>query len=207
MKWFKHDSEFRHSPAMKSIYRKLGDTGSARANCLMELICGSGSADATIRLVDPYGLDWLAEEMRCSVDDVKPTLDTFATVGLIELTRDDAGVEIIKMPSLVPAMLSGRMIAASKQLRVGGKFIKAESEAEPIDPRIKKLSAITYDLTGFTPTPKQVADLLAEFSEQEILAALKEFAESLDDRDYKTEMRKFFKDGGCAVVIYAQKHR
>ena len=84
---------------------------------------------------------------------------------------------------------------------------EAAAKPDMEDPRIKPLSATIYDLTGFTPARKSVATLLLEYSEKEILDAAKEYVETLDDKDHKSGMKKFFTDGGCAVVIYAQKNR
>ena len=83
----------------------------------------------------------------------------------------------------------------------------ATPKADLNDPRIRTISAAVYDLTGFAPTRKSVASLLTEYSELDILDATKEYVDTLDDKNFKTGMKAFFMDGGCAVVIYARSQR
>jgi hypothetical protein len=67
MRWFKHDHNFRNTPAMKQIHRMYGNAGVAVAYRLLEVMtehCGTGEKfrpELTLHLCrSPL---WLAEEL------------------------------------------------------------------------------------------------------------------------------------------------
>ena len=75
------------------------------------------------------------------------------------------------------------------------------------DPRISEISSATYERTGFLPAVRSVAALLVDFSPEDILGAMNEFAGTLEEKDFKSAMRTFFADGGASAVIIARKRR
>jgi hypothetical protein len=82
----------------------------------------------------------------------------------------------------------------------------------PLDlknPVVGELTSLTYELTGTLPSATSIAELLALYSNEEIRAALTEFAEGLTERELKTAMRTFFANGGtgAAAVILARRRR
>lgn len=89
--------------------------------------------------------------------------------------------------------------------RLGPKFV--DKSADTKDPRIAEISAVAYELTGALPSVRSVAMLLTSCESDEILAALKEFAATLDEKDTKSGIRTFFADGGAAAVILARRRR
>lgn len=89
--------------------------------------------------------------------------------------------------------------------RLGPEF--AEKRADTEDPRIAPIAAVAYELTGVLPSARSVAKLLLSSEPDEILAALKEYVTTLDDKDYKVGMRMFFTENGAAAVIYARRQR
>jgi hypothetical protein len=89
--------------------------------------------------------------------------------------------------------------------RLGPKI--GEPAVNVNDPRISQISAATYERTGFLPSVRSVATMLAAFSPKEILDAMNEFAGTLDEKEYKSAMRTFFADRGGSAVIVAQRKR
>ena len=89
--------------------------------------------------------------------------------------------------------------------RLGKVF--EEKKADPNDPRIAQISAASYEKTGFLPSARSVGNLLLSFSPEEIIAALNEYASTLDAVDLKFGMKMFFTEGGATAVIYARQKR
>lgn len=89
--------------------------------------------------------------------------------------------------------------------RLGPGF--EEQKADLKDPRIAEISSISYEMTGFLPAVRSVANLLTSFGSEDIIPALKEYASTLDDRDRKSSMRTFFTEGGAIAVILARHRR
>jgi len=100
MLWFKHAHDFRNSPAMKQIQRKLGDEGFAAAVRLIEVLtyrCGSGTRfNPVITLCPPTTELWLAQEILTApvdaedegtdyspADHINEFLNEFVLAGLI----------------------------------------------------------------------------------------------------------------------------
>jgi hypothetical protein len=81
------------------------------------------------------------------------------------------------------------------------------SKVDPADERIKQLVAVTYELTSILPHSRAVRELLALHSAEEIMAALKEFVLTIDEKDMKASIRAFFDDQGASAVIYSRKKR
>jgi hypothetical protein len=67
MLWFKHHNNFRNSPSMKWIKKRLGDAGVAAAYRLLEVICercGTGEEfNPVLTLQGATSKMWLAEEI------------------------------------------------------------------------------------------------------------------------------------------------
>ena len=89
--------------------------------------------------------------------------------------------------------------------RLGPEF--AEKRADMDDPCIAKITAVVYELTGVLPSARSVGKLLLTVDADEILAALREYVTTLDDKEYKSGMRMFFTENGAAAVIYARQRR
>ena len=91
--------------------------------------------------------------------------------------------------------------------RLGPEFVEVSRSPELKDPRIKEVSAVAYELTGVLPPVRSVASLLQTCEPEEILAALREFASTLDEKEVKSGIKTFFADGGAAAVILARRRR
>ncbi len=89
--------------------------------------------------------------------------------------------------------------------RLGPEF--AEKRADLEDPRIAQIVAAAYESTGVLPSARSVAKLLLNAESDDILSALKEYASTLDEKDYKSGMRAFFTESGAIAVMVAQKTR
>jgi len=89
--------------------------------------------------------------------------------------------------------------------RLGPEF--AEKRADLEDPRIAKIVATAYELTGVLPPARAVAKLLLGAEQDDILAALKEYSATLDEKEYKSGMRSFFTESGAMAVLLARKLR
>jgi hypothetical protein len=89
--------------------------------------------------------------------------------------------------------------------RLGTAPVEAKPDTK--DPRIGELSSLCYELTGVLPSIKGIAEVLTEFESDEIKAALKEYADTLDEKDAKSGVRVFFSDGGAAAVILSRRKR
>jgi hypothetical protein len=89
--------------------------------------------------------------------------------------------------------------------RLGPEF--AEKRADLEDPRIAKVVAAAYEMTGVLPPARAVGTLLLSADLEELLAALKEYAGTLDEKEYKTGMRAFFTESGAVAVLLARKTR
>ncbi len=97
------------------------------------------------------------------------------------------------------------------QERLGPKLQEPEKEMASEDEKalliqVRRIGAASYDQTGYAPADKDVKSLLKSSSVEDILAALDEYAVSLDEKRAGTAMERFFK-GGAATVIYAQAQR
>src|ERR1035437_73887 len=84
--------------------------------------------------------------------------------------------------------------------RLGKVF--EEKRADLKDPRIAQVSAASYEATGFLPSAQSVGNLLISFTPEEIIAALGEYASTLDGTEKKFGMKLFFMEGGATAVIY-----
>jgi hypothetical protein len=90
MRWFKHFTDARNNPKFRTVERILGEAGYARAFKLFEIVAerGGKAEDFTpkIDLRELYtNIEWLADEWRIEIEDAEKTLETFASVGLIDL--------------------------------------------------------------------------------------------------------------------------
>jgi hypothetical protein len=86
--------------------------------------------------------------------------------------------------------------------RLGG-----EPRVDPRDERVSNLQSITYELTGFMPrNVRGIRETLKVYEVDEIVAALKEYALTLDERDLKPGINAFF-DGGATAIIAARRGR
>ena len=92
---------------------------------------------------------------------------------------------------------------------VDSRLGRASQESEPDlkDPTVADIAALTYKLTGVTPSARAVAKLRLSYEADEIKAALTEYASGLEDKDFKSGMRTFYTDGGATAVIYARRNR
>ena len=92
---------------------------------------------------------------------------------------------------------------------VDSRLGRATTEPEPDlkDPAIGEIGALTYKLTGETPSARAIAKLRLSYEADEIKAALTEYASTLEEKDFKSGMRTFFTDGGATAVIYARRNR
>jgi len=75
------------------------------------------------------------------------------------------------------------------------------------DPRVEEISALTYKLTRRPAPPKNVRELLSQYSLEEIASALQEYVEGIEDRELAYAARTFFVDGGCTAVIISRRQR
>jgi hypothetical protein len=89
--------------------------------------------------------------------------------------------------------------------RLGPEF--AEKRPDTKDPQVAAIMAVAYELAGVLPSVRSVAALLTTCLLDEILAALREFAGTLDEKDTKSGVRTFFAEGGAAAVILARRRR
>lgn len=100
----------------------------------------------------------------------------------------------------------------SEYLKVVDSRLGLAPEEEPLqiaDPRVSEITSMSYELTGFLPPAKAVAELLVLHSIDEVKAALTEFVEGLTEREMKTSIKAFFVNGGsgAVAVIAARKRR
>jgi hypothetical protein len=104
MRWFKHGSNFRSSPAMFHIQRELGDSGFARAVKLIEIMTeksGSGvNFNPRLELFAPTDEKWLAFELGCPLEELNETLEIFEQATFIELEMDEDRMGAIIMNDL-----------------------------------------------------------------------------------------------------------
>lgn len=92
-------------------------------------------------------------------------------------------------------------------LRMVDARLGGTPKIDPNDERIRELAAVTYELTSVLPSIRAVRDLLAIHSVDEIKAALREYVLSIDEKDMKTALRRFYDDLGASAVIYSMKKR
>ena len=95
----------------------------------------------------------------------------------------------------------------SEYLKVIDSRLGSAPKENEKDPRVEEISALTYKLTRRPAPPKAVRELLAQFSQEEITAALIEYIEGIEERELAYAPRTFFNDGGCGAVISARKSR
>jgi len=89
--------------------------------------------------------------------------------------------------------------------RLGPQF--AEPKVDVKDPRVASVMSVSYERTGFLPPVRSVAVLLADFEPEEIFGALREFADTLDEKEYKQGMKTFFAGGAAAVIITRRQRK
>lgn len=89
---------------------------------------------------------------------------------------------------------------------IDSRLGSAPKEDEP-DERIGEISALTYKLTRRPAPPKNVRELLAQFSKDEITSALQEYVEGIEERELAYAPKTFFVDGGCAAVISSRRQK
>ena len=82
-----------------------------------------------------------------------------------------------------------------------------EQRADASDPKVAKLRSATYELTGVLPAAAAVAELVLNFSVDEIKAALVEYTDSMEDKEIKSAVRAFYSSGGGAAIILARRRR
>jgi hypothetical protein len=100
MKWFKHMSVFRNSPAMRYIDRALGDAGTAAAYRLLEVMAErygeDGDFTGMLTLQGPTNEVWLANEilresdpyeMGTVVKELEKYLNIFEMATFIEIGK------------------------------------------------------------------------------------------------------------------------
>src|ERR1700758_3817570 len=103
MQWFKHPNDFRNDPRLRVIEKRLGEAGYARALKLFEIVAErGGKADKFVPVLDLNSVctdsDWLAEQLRITSEELQKTLETFATVELIDLK--DWRKQIVRIPHM-----------------------------------------------------------------------------------------------------------
>jgi hypothetical protein len=89
MQSFKHPSNFRNDPKLRAIEKKHGEAGYSRALKIFEVVAEHGSkAGKFVPELDLNAtctnIEWLAEELRISTEELQKTLETFAAVELID---------------------------------------------------------------------------------------------------------------------------
>lgn len=89
--------------------------------------------------------------------------------------------------------------------RLGKEF--EEKRADLKDPNIAAVASVSYEVSGFLPSVRSVGNLLLSFTVDELIGALREYNSTLEDKDVKEGMRKFFTEGGAVAVIAARKKR
>jgi hypothetical protein len=204
--WFRHDSDFRNSPTAKSLHRRMGDPGFARAIRLQEIMCAKCAPDSPcLELVAPHDLDWLAEELRCDPGEIETTLDIFSELHFIVSTKGDDGVRVISMPDL-PLPSFAHVQTAARQPRVSGRFTRAGSDV--VTPEVASLAALVYERSGITPNPILVANVLDQFPFDEVKAAWIEFIGDMErSQDVKSGTKSFWEKGGVVSVVSARRER
>lgn len=92
-------------------------------------------------------------------------------------------------------------------LKVVDSRLGSASKDDEKDPRIAEISAVTYRLVHRPSPPRSVQEMLVIFSADEIISALNEYVEGIEEREYSFAVRAFFIEGGCAAIITARKQR
>jgi hypothetical protein len=94
MKWYKHHSDFRQSPAMKYVAEQLGDQGVAGVYRLWEVFAQRFGANddfsGSITLSPPFTDRWLAQEIlmpRFSEDEVQEAYRDLNEVPIEQLNK------------------------------------------------------------------------------------------------------------------------
>ena len=88
MRWFRHFSDTRLNPKLRTIEKRLGEAGYARAMKLLEVVAQRGGSGKTfnprLELKKAHtGLAWLADELGIAERELDKTLGVFAKVGFI----------------------------------------------------------------------------------------------------------------------------
>ncbi len=92
--------------------------------------------------------------------------------------------------------------------RLGKGFSEpSNSQTSLQDPTVAQITSVAYEEMGYLPSNRAVSNLLRNFTVDEILAALREYTATLDDKELRSGIRQFFVDGGAAAVIYAMRKR
>jgi hypothetical protein len=89
MQWFKHYNDARTNPKFRAVEKQLGEAGYARAFKLFEIVAKrGGTAENFTPLLDLKNaytsIDWLADELRISVEEAERTLEVLALARLID---------------------------------------------------------------------------------------------------------------------------
>lgn len=91
--------------------------------------------------------------------------------------------------------------------RLGRGFAEPSARPDTHDPRVTDIIAKSYELTGFVPAARAVANLLQGIEADEILGALVEYATALDPKDYEVKMQRFFTEGAANAIILVRRRR
>lgn len=75
------------------------------------------------------------------------------------------------------------------------------------DPQVRQVASASYEQTGYVPPDSSVAKLLRAHTADEILAAMREYAATLDEKHTQSGMNKFFTEGAATTIIYTQQQR
>jgi len=94
-------------------------------------------------------------------------------------------------------------------VRFGTVFVDPDDvvQVDVNDPQVRQVSSASYEQTGYVPPDGAVAKLLRAHTAEEILAAMLEYASTLDEKHMQAGMNKFFTEGAATTVIYTQKQR
>lgn len=94
-------------------------------------------------------------------------------------------------------------------VRFGTVFVDPEdiAQVDVNDPQVRRVASASYEQTGYVPPDGSVAKLLRAHLADEILAAMQEYAATLDEKHMQAGMNKFFTEGAATTVIYTQKQR
>ena len=98
--------------------------------------------------------------------------------------------------------ISGYLKVAQSRLQSG-----AQSAIIQSDPRINEIVAFVFTVSQQAPRGADVAELLADYSQEEIQDAFKAYTDNLDEFGLKGSARTFFKDGAGAGIILARRQK
>ena len=98
--------------------------------------------------------------------------------------------------------ISGYLKVAQSRLQSGVQSAIIQS-----DPRINEIVAFVFTVSQQAPRGADVAELLADYSQEEIQDAFKAYTDNLDEFGLKGSARTFFKDGAGAGIILARRQK